>query len=163
MSSGSTTVAGDYRTAPRVRYSRTLAVRLRVSVSTRRVLTDDAAAAPRPASRQPRAQCLLFRGYQSLDRLAAAPERDADHGAASAPDLARRRICGAPSSTWPRCPTRLAGIPKARLAPQEPSSKRVGLLISGRAGDAAPARRRVAGYLYAINATPARWPGDALS
>ena len=32
-------------------------------------------------------QCSLFRGYQSLDTLAAAPERDADHGAASAPDL----------------------------------------------------------------------------
>ena len=32
-------------------------------------------------------QCLLFCGYQSLDTLAAAPERDAGHGAASVTDL----------------------------------------------------------------------------
>ena len=39
--------------------------------------------------------------------------------------------------------------PKGSLAPQEVSSKCVGLLISGSAGDAASARRRVAG-----NSTP---------
>ena len=39
--------------------------------------------------------------------------------------------------------------------------KRMGLLIPGSAGDAASARRRVAGNLYAINATSARWRGGA--
>ena len=56
-------------------------------------------------------------------------------------------------------------LPWARLdlVPQEASPKRMGLLIPGSAGDAASARRRVAGNLYAIDATSARWRGDALT
>ena len=51
----------------------------------------------------------------------------------------------------------------ARSAGGLASSKRVRLLIPGSAGDAAPARRRVAGYLYAINATPAEPARDRRS
>ena len=48
-------------------------------------------------------------------------------------------------------------LPWARLdlVPQEASSKRMGLLIPGSAGDAASARRRVVGNLYAIDAPSA--------
>ena len=52
-------------------------------------------------------------------------------------------------------------LPQGFARSAEAFSKRVGLLIPGSAGDAAPAPRRVAGYLYAINATSARWHGDA--
>ena len=62
-------------------------------------------------------------------------------------------------------PRQLAAHLWARLdlVPQEASSKRMGLLIPGSAGDAASARRRVVGNLYGIDATSARWRGDALT